>query len=578
MTRNPTVTDYPLNPVYLRTAEVAGRLRDGDEQLNRTLDDRAQSTPRPRRTRRVDIPPCLALFVVITCAAGCRSGQRTHTADSVSVHGYVAPGFEEVRHAFAENFALRGELGAACSLYYQGECVVDLWGGIKNQKTGQPWREDTLVMVYSATKGVCGLALALAHSRGWLDYDAPVARYWPEFAANGKAEITVRQLLAHQAGMAVVDERLDAAALADLDRMAAILARQRPAWPPGSKSGYHALSLGWYENELIRRVDPQHRSMGRFVREELAEPLGVEFYIGLPEGFDSSRVADIVAFDLWDVLRDLDGVPPSFAWAMLWPTTLTRRAMSNPRVWSLGDFDTPPYRAVEFPAANGIGTARALAAMYGAFANGGAVRTYRRPETDRSPTSSHAADNRTTGQVRLDLRPQTLAELARPARVPPAGARDAVLKVDTLFSLGFMKPTATFNFADHQAAYGSPGAGGSLAYADPKRRLGFAYVLNRTGVGMGIDDRAAAVRDACLRAIERLGSPPARAGRVAHRFQYVRACSKSRASRSSNRSGMMRISSATMPTQIATGTDRQARPSSASDISRSAIAAGQPQR
>jgi CubicO group peptidase (beta-lactamase class C family) len=176
----------------------------------------------------------------------------------------VSPGFEAVRAAFAENFSKRGDIGGACCVYHKGEKVVDLWGGIRNQATGEPWEEDTMVIVHSTTKGLAAMTLAVAHSRGWLDYNALVSDYWPEFAQNGKEKVTVRQLLAHQAGLFAFDEPVDKKTVADLDRIAEIMARQKPAWEPGTRQAYHAITLGFYESELLRRVDPQHRSLGRF--------------------------------------------------------------------------------------------------------------------------------------------------------------------------------------------------------------------------------------------------------------------------------------------------------------------------
>jgi CubicO group peptidase (beta-lactamase class C family) len=203
------------------------------------------------------------------------------------VDGFVSAGFEPVRESFERSFAQGKELGAAVALYRGTEALVDLWGGYRDVAATQPWERDTMVLVLSATKGIAGLAVALANSSGLLDYEEPVAAYWPEFAQNGKGEITVRQLLSHQAGLPAVDEKLDYSVLGDLDRMASILARQRPAWKPGTRHGYHALSLGWYENELIRRVDPSHRSIGRFFQEEIAVPMELDFHIGLPPTFPS---------------------------------------------------------------------------------------------------------------------------------------------------------------------------------------------------------------------------------------------------------------------------------------------------
>ena len=199
------------------------------------------------------------------------------------IHGYVGKGFEAVREAFRENFSHRKELGAACCVYHHGEKVVDLWGGIRNKTTGEPWEEDTMVVVWSATKGLAAMTLALAHSRGWLDYGERVCTYWPEFAQQGKETISVRQLLAHQAGLFAFDEPVDRDVIADLDRLAIVLARQKPAWPPGTRQAYHAISLGFYEGELLRRVDPMHRSLGEFFQDEIASPLEMDFYIRLPE-------------------------------------------------------------------------------------------------------------------------------------------------------------------------------------------------------------------------------------------------------------------------------------------------------
>ena len=173
------------------------------------------------------------------------------------VHGHVAPGFEEVRAEFERTFTERGELGAACAAYVRGEKVVDLWGGVRDARSGAPWEEDTIVLVYSTSKGLAAMTLALAHSRGLLDYDERVAAYWPEFAQAGKERVTVRQLLGHEAGLPVVDEPLNPELLQDHDRLAAAIARQRPLWEPGRRHGYHGVSLGWYEGELVRRTDPE---------------------------------------------------------------------------------------------------------------------------------------------------------------------------------------------------------------------------------------------------------------------------------------------------------------------------------
>ena len=209
------------------------------------------------------------------------------------VDGMVAPGFEEVRAEFERNFAERGEIGAAVAAYWRGEKIVDLWGGRRTPTSEAPWNEDTMVVVMSTTKGLSAMTLAIANARSWLDYDAPVARYWPEFAQNGKARVTVRQLLGHEAGIVLLDEKLSLEKLSDLDYVARVVARQKPAWPPGTRHGYHTLTIGLCMQELVRRVDPAHRTLGRFFHEEIAQPLGLEFYIGLPPEIPGDRIASL---------------------------------------------------------------------------------------------------------------------------------------------------------------------------------------------------------------------------------------------------------------------------------------------
>ena len=203
-----------------------------------------------------------------------------------SPHGSVAPGFGAVREAFERNFTDRGELGAAVAVFIDGEPVVDLWGGCVDRERTRRWQEDTIVLVFSATKGLAAAAVAVAHSRGLLDYDESVSHYWPEFAQAGKEQLTVRQLLAHQGGLCALDCRLDPATIADHEQLAAALAQQQPLWRPGQYHGYHAFTLGWYESELISRVDPRRRRLSAFFADEIARPIDADFHIGFPHGRD----------------------------------------------------------------------------------------------------------------------------------------------------------------------------------------------------------------------------------------------------------------------------------------------------
>jgi CubicO group peptidase (beta-lactamase class C family) len=391
--------------------------------------------------------------------------------NSVSISGFVKPGFDAVREAFVENFTSRNELGAACCMYYQDEKVVDLWGGIRNKATGEPWEEDTMVLVASTTKGLSGLAMALAHSRGLFDYEERVCKYWPEFAQQGKEKVTVRQLLSHHVGLLALDAPVDKSIVADLDRLAVALAAQKPAWEPGMHQAYHAVSLGFYEGELLRRVDLQHRSLGRFFQEEIASSLGLDFYIRLPEEIPNSRLATISRSNL---ALSIFQTSPRFMIPFMNPRSLTHRAFwTNPGIAI--PFDPPHIysRNLEVPAIGGFGTARAIARAYSAFATGGRE---------------------------LGLRAETLQKLIAPAVPPLCGFYDECLKQVWQLSLGFQKPSPEEPFS-HPSAFGTPGAGGSFGFADPHNGVGYAYVLNYQGTKQGSDPREVALREAFYRSI-----------------------------------------------------------------------------
>jgi CubicO group peptidase (beta-lactamase class C family) len=393
------------------------------------------------------------------------------TLDRVKVEGHVSRGFDAVRDAFAENFARRGELGGACCAYWHGEKVVDLWGGVRNKETGEPWKQDTMVLVWSASKGLSAMTLAIAHSRGWLDYEERVARYWPEFTQHGKERITLRQLLAHQAGLFAFDEPVDEHVIADLDRLSVVLARQTPAWEPGTRQAYHALTLGFYEGELLRRIDPSHRSLGRFFQDEIATPLGLDVYIRLPEEIPNSRLASLAPPSPLEMLH----MPPRLILDSLNHRSVVYRALvSNPGTAFVRDKDRVYIRNVEVPAGGVVGTARGIARAYGVFANGG-------PE--------------------LGLRRATLDLLAAPA-VPPASGvfYDDFFRGDVRFSLGFMKPGGFLRFGG-QRSFGFPGAGGAFGYADPDAGVGYAYVTSQMGTTLTGDPRDVALREALSAAL-----------------------------------------------------------------------------
>ena len=386
------------------------------------------------------------------------------------IDGVVASGFNDVRTEFERNFAERGDIGAAVAAYWRGEKVVDLWGGRRTPEGDQLWNKDTMVVVNSTTKGLAAMTLAVANARGWLDYDAPVARYWPEFAQNGKAAITVRQLLDHEAGLVLLDEKLTIEKLRDLDAVARVLARQTPAWTPGTRHGYHTMTLGLYMQEIVRHVDPAHRTLGRFFHDEIATPLGLEFYIGLPRDIPGERLATLKTLSAARGLLALRYTPPAVTLKMITPGSLLRRSFAG----LAADPNDRRYLEVEVPAGNGVGTARAMARAYSAFAEGG---------------------------TELGITPETFARVTAPPEV--ARPRDEVLGVPSYFSLGFLRPGPNVSFGSSPRALGAPGAGGSFAFADPDARLGYAYVMNKLDFYLEDDPREKALRDAVYRAITR---------------------------------------------------------------------------
>ena len=335
--------------------------------------------------------------------------QRHRPTDHVTVQGEVTTGFEAVRDAFAGNFVQRGELGGACCAFHRGENVVDLWGGVRNKQTGEPWEQDTMVVIHSATKGLAAMTLAVAHSRGWLDYDERVCAYWPEFAQQGKERITVRQLLAHQAGLFAIDEPVDRSVVADLDRLAVVLARQKPAWEPGTRQAYHALSLGFYEGELLRRIDPQHRSLGQFFQDEIASPLGLDVYIRLPETIPNARLATLAPPGRLEMLF---GFPLRFMLEAMNPS-LEHLPRARDRIRA--------RRCISTSSASTRATSRCRPAALSAPRG-----------RSRTPTASSPPADANCG-----LRQETLDLLAAPAVPSAHGFYDECLKGEVQFSLGF---------------------------------------------------------------------------------------------------------------------------------------------
>ena len=367
-----------------------------------------------------------------------------------------------MRDVFAEQLAKPEELGAAVAVTQGGRRVVDLWGGHADAARTRPWTPDTIVNLFSTTKGMTALCAHRLADQGKLDLDAPVARYWPEFAQSDKGAIPVRWLLDHSAGLVAVDAPLPPAALFDWEAMTSAYAAQAPWWEPGTQHGYHALSFGWLVGELVRRISG--RSVGRYFRDEIAGPLGADLWIGTPPELDA-RTAEVVS--------ELPaGGDPTLAALLAKAKPYVLKAFLNPPPGA-GGMNARAWRAAEIPAGNGHGNARALARIYGAVACDGTQ--------DGVTVLSPAAVDR--------------------ARTEQRYGPDNVLPLTTRFGLGFQLGTAEEPIGPG-SAFGHAGAGGSLGFADPEARLGFGYAMNRMEHGLFLmGPRATALMNAAFASI-----------------------------------------------------------------------------
>ena len=375
---------------------------------------------------------------------------------SVEIHGTYDPRFEGVRAAFADNFARGADVGASFAATVNGEFVVDLWGGFADPGRTRPWEKDTLVNVYSTTKTMTALTALLLADRGELDFAAPVARYWPEFAANGKSSVTVAQLMSHSSGLSGWKEPLAKADLYDWDKVTTLLAAQAPFWEPGTAPGYHALTQGYLVGEVVRRITG--RSLGTVFREEIAEPLGADFHIGLPASEDH-RVAELIP------------PPPGGAIGDGPMSELTANMANNPGI-DVHETRTRAWRAAEIPAAGGQGNARSIARVHSILANGG--------EVDGRRYLSEAGCRRA-----LELQVE---------------GHDLVLNIPARFGLGFGLAGGALPLPNESTIYWG-GYGGSLAIIDMQNRAAFGYAMNRMESTTTGDLRAASLAMAAWAAL-----------------------------------------------------------------------------
>lgn len=390
--------------------------------------------------------------------------------------GYVAEGFEPVAHAFQASILSGETLGAACTIMHRGETLVDLFGGWKEPTRSNPWDDGDITLVYSLTKGLTGMAAAVAVSRGLFSYEEPVADIWPEFAAHGKGAVTVGEALSEQAGLAAIDFKLTTENIGDEETICAAIADQKPNWTPGDHSGNHAYTLGWIASELIHRRDPAGRRLPQFFAEEIAGPLGQDVFLGLPDAFDRGRIARIDGFGMEDLFIHHTTMPWPLTFKMCLPETLAFKTLNNPLVLAgPGALDNEAFWRVGQGAAGGMASARGLAALYYAFAEGG---------------------------EKLGVIPEVMARLESGHPVPRKGLKDQVLTADMYYSYGFEKPFSEWEFARTRSAFGSFAVGGSLAFCDPEDGVAYAWITNKLGTGKWDDPREKLVRDAFYTCLE----------------------------------------------------------------------------
>ncbi|MEW2257459.1 serine hydrolase domain-containing protein [Streptomyces sp. NPDC047869] len=387
------------------------------------------------------------------------------SAHEAQVQGHCDPRFTAVREAFEENFRERDELGAAVAVTVGGETVADLWGGWADAARTRPWERDTLVNVWSTTKGPVALCAHVLADRGLLDFDRPVAAYWPEFAAAGKEDVRVRDLLSHRAGLSGLREPHSVEQLYDWELTTARLAATEPWWEPGTRSGYHALTWGFLVGEVVRRVSGLRP--GAFLEREVTGPLGLDFTIGLPEK-EAGRAAELVH------ARSRDDGERAAAFGQLPPAAIA--ALANPAVGA-AQANTAAWRAAEIPAANGHGTARSVAALYGVFAGGGSYG-------DRRILSPRAVERAREGQGRC---------------------RDLVLGAgfegETEVGLGLWLSGPHGSYGPNPRAFGHDGFGGSCGLADPEAEVSLGYTMNRMGPHIADDPRKTALVKAVYSAL-----------------------------------------------------------------------------
>ncbi len=391
----------------------------------------------------------------------------------MKIEGYVNTEYAEIADSFRENFELYGEIGASLCVYHNNEKVIDIWGGHKDLQKRKNWDENTVVPIFSATKAIAASCLAICHSRSLFDYNDLVIKYWPEFGAGNKQEITIEQLLQHRAGLSSIDKKLDANLIKDRRSLEQVIADQKPHWQPGDFQGYHVWNIGWYISSLISRIDPQKRFLKEFLEQEVLPEVEGEVRIGVDHDYDWARVATLQPFSK---IKGLLSMPFEFVFEFFKPWSLTYRSMLNPPFASNNsNFNKPEILQLEIGAGGGIGNARGLASLIDSLTN-----------------KNHS----------LHLNDETLEYIMKYPGEPTKGWKDIVFKHDAFrFHAGFMKPSEKHHFSDSSKAFGGFGAGGSFVQYVPEHKLTIAYTMNKMSSEMMNMKREVNIRNSVYRMI-----------------------------------------------------------------------------
>jgi CubicO group peptidase (beta-lactamase class C family) len=368
----------------------------------------------------------------------------------MEIKGFINPRYQSIAEAFLKDFEQK-EIGASMCMYHKNELVIDVWSGYRDLNNQKPWDENTVVPIFSATKAIASTCMAICHSRGLFSYDDKISKYWPEFAQNGKKDITIAQLLKNQAGLSAVDTKLDIETIMDRELIENIIAKQKPLWNAGDYQGYHCWTFGWYVSALLSKIDPQKRRLKEFVDQEITPHILGEVRVGIDQSYDLSKIASIKSFSK---LSGLFAMPFAFVQEFFKPWSLTFKSMLNPSFLSNhSNFNKSEVLQLEIGSGGGIGNARGLASLLDALSN---------------PTH------------KLFLKDETLNYITQKPTPPKKSTVDLVFKQEAFtFQAGYMKPTEKHDFSPNSKAFGGFGAGGCFVFSDVENNFTIAYTMNK---------------------------------------------------------------------------------------------------